>query len=85
MFELRLHDVDCGCRVVDGVAIWNDKSLKLGLAQPEVRSGAEIRVSIAGEGLQYTCNGTWRPPFKTLGDHVDQEIGIIGGVLTGRY
>lgn len=35
----------------------------------EVRSGAEIRVSIAGEGLQYTCNGTWRPPFKSLEFH----------------
>ena len=34
---------------------------------PKVRSGADIRVSIAGEGLQYTCNGAWRPPFKTFG------------------
>lgn len=33
----------------------------------QVRSGAEIRVSIAAEGLQYTCNGKWRPQFKKLG------------------
>ncbi|CAK9000564.1 Integrase catalytic domain-containing protein [Durusdinium trenchii] len=40
----------------------------------EVRSGAEIRVSIAAEGLQYTCNGKWRPQFKHLDFHADDVV-----------
>eukprot|EP00434_Breviolum_minutum_P013742 symbB.v1.2.012119.t1/scaffold830.1/size159233/12 len=40
----------------------------------EVRSGSDIRVSIAGDGLQYTCNGAWRPTFTYLEFHDDEVV-----------
>ena len=32
----------------------------------QARSNALVRVSLAGYGLQYTVDGSWRPPFRRL-------------------
>ncbi|CAE7872152.1 unnamed protein product, partial [Symbiodinium microadriaticum] len=37
----------------------------------EARSNALVRVSLAGHGLQYTVDGSWRPPFRQLEFHDD--------------
>eukprot|EP00439_Symbiodinium_sp_Y106_P012567 s3829_g1.t2 len=37
----------------------------------EARSNALVRVSLAGYGLQYTVDGSWRPPFRQLEFHDD--------------
>ncbi|CAE7367666.1 unnamed protein product [Symbiodinium natans] len=38
----------------------------IGMKFQEARSQALVRVSLAGNGLQYTVDGLWRPPFQQL-------------------